>query len=315
MKRIGNIFYNTYDMNNLIAAEKKARKGKSHQHGVKLFDRDPKGNLLSLQYMLQNKTYRTSPYTTFILKEKKERLISRLPYFPDRIAHHAIMLPLKPMFMRTFTADTYSCIEKRGTHAEHRYIQRSFRKPQETMWALQLDVVKFFPNIHHDILKQLLRRKLKDRDMLWVLDEIIDSAPGLPIGNYLSQYLSNFYLSYFDHWVKEQLRAPYYLRFCDDLGLFHWSKDVLHEWKEAIKKYLWEKLNLVVRWSIFPIEACGFNMLGYINFQTHSRIRKTTKQNFARMLATDPNPQSIFSYMGLLKHASCNNLTKILLTT
>jgi RNA-directed DNA polymerase len=128
----------------------------------------------------------------------------RLPYFPDRITHHAVMNILEPIFMQLFTSDTYSCIKKRGIHAAALAVKKALRNEPATRYCLKLDIKKFYPNIDHQVLKHLLRRKFKDEDLLWLLDEIIDSAPGLPIGNYLSQYFANFYLTYFDHWIKKQ---------------------------------------------------------------------------------------------------------------
>jgi RNA-directed DNA polymerase len=133
--------------------------------------------------MLLNKTYKTSPYTTFKVFEPKEREVFRLPYFPDRITHHAIMNILEPIFVSVFTNDTYSCIKGKGIHAAVESVKKALQDKSGTVYCLKLDIKKFYPNIDHDVLKQLLRRKIKDKDLLWLLDEIIDSAPGLPIGN------------------------------------------------------------------------------------------------------------------------------------
>jgi retron-type reverse transcriptase len=301
-------------MQTLELADKKARKGKGQQYGVQLFDRDREQNLLSLQHMLQTKTYRTSSYTNFVIKERKERLVSRLPYFPDRITHHAIMIPLKPIFLSTFTADTYSCIENRGIHAGAENMVRMLKDKEGTMYYAQLDVEKFFPSVDHEVLKNLLRKKIKDRDLLWLLDEIIDSAPGLPIGNYLSQYFSNFYLTYFDHWIKEEMKMPYYLRYCDDMIFMYRNKWKLQGLVNAIIDYLGRNLKLKIKpnWKIEPVR-CGIDALGYEFYHDHILIRKGIKQSFARMLSVRPNPQSIASYLGWLKHANCTNLSKKLL--
>src|SRR5690606_15310200 len=146
----------------------------------------------------------------FKVFEPKERLVYRLPYFPDRITHHAIMNVLEPIFVANLTTDTYSCIKGRGIHACANAVKKALKDVPSTKYCLKLDITKFYPSVDHEILKALLRRKFKDQDLLELLDEIIDSAPGLPIGNYLSQYLANFYLSYFDHWIKEKKRVKYY---------------------------------------------------------------------------------------------------------
>jgi retron-type reverse transcriptase len=280
-----------------------------------LHDENRESNLLALQQMLLNKTYRTSAYDIFKVYEPKERDVYRLPYFPDRITHHAVMNILEPIFVSVFTADTYSCIKKRGIHAAANAIKLALRDTPATQYCLKLDIKKYYPNINHDVLKQLLRRKIKDNDLLWLLDEIIDSAEGLPIGNYLSQYLANFYLTYFDHWMKEQKAVKYYFRYADDLVILANDKPYLHALLADIKQYLSERLLLTVKenYQLFPVAARGIDFVGYVFYHTHTRLCKTIKQNFARMLAADRNKASIASYQGWIKHCNGNHLIKNLL--
>jgi len=227
MKRINNLYEKIISIVNLQLADSIARKGKAKQPGVIQHDKNREANINQLHDMLMNKTYRTSEYTTFTIFEPKERIIFRLPYFPDRILHHAVMNILEPVFVSTFTADTYSCIKGKGIHAAARAVKRALKDVENTRYCLKLDVKKFYPSVDHDVLKQLLRRKIKDNDLLWLLDEIIDSTSGLPIGNYLSQYFANFYLTYFDHWMKENKRVKYYFRYADDLVILSDSKPLL----------------------------------------------------------------------------------------
>jgi len=190
----------------------------------------------------------------------------------------------------------------------------------ENGYCLQMDIKKFYPNVDHRILKQLLRKIIKDTDLLWLLDNIIDSAPGLPIGNYLSQYLANFYLSYFDHWIKEEKRVRHYFRYADDLVLLSGSKEDLHGLCREISAYLQEKLRLTVKSNhqVFLIAdhpkapGRGLDFLGYVFYRTHTRLRKFIKQNFARKVAMGINLASASSYCGWCKWASCNHLLKTL---
>lgn len=110
-----------------------------------------------------------------------------------------------------------------------------------------MDIKKFYPSVNHDILKAIIRKKIKDDDLLWLLDEIIDSADGVPIGNYLSQFFANLYMAYFDHWVKEELKVKYYYRYADDIVLLSDSKDQLRNWLLAIKVYLTNMLKLKLK--------------------------------------------------------------------
>jgi RNA-directed DNA polymerase len=199
MKRIGNLYEKFYSKENLILADQKARKGKRNQKGVKIFDQDKDAYLDKLHLMLKNKEYKTSAYTTFKIREPKERIIFRLPYFPDRIVHHAAMNQLEDMFVSTFTADTYSCIKGKGIKAASDALDKALVDVEGTQYCLKIDIKKFYPNINHDILKKLSRKKIKDKEFLELLDGTIDSAGGLPIGNFLSQFFANFYLTYFDH--------------------------------------------------------------------------------------------------------------------
>ena len=316
MKRIANIYEQITSLANLQEADQKAQKGKSTQYGVLLHNKNQEGNLLVLQDMLMNKTYRTSEYDIFTIHEPKERIVYRLPYFPDRITHHAIMNVLEPIFVSTFTADTYSCIKKRGIHLLLNNLRNDLNDIEGTQYCLKFDIKKFYPNIDHDVLKGLLRKKFKDQDLLWLLDEIIDSAPGLPIGNYLSQYLANFYLSYFDHWIKEQKQVKYYYRYADDIVILNANKSELHALLGEIKDYLKGlKLEVKENHQVFPVDVRGIDFVGYVFYHTHVKIRKQIKKNFARKLSKNPEHPSKASYLGWLGHCNAKHLTKKLITT
>ena len=128
MKRIGNLWERIISIENLELADKIARRGKSGQIGIKLHNKSRGQNILNLHELLRNGTYKTSEYFVFTIKEEKEREIYRLPYFPDRIVHHALMNILEPIFVSTFTADTYSCIKKRGIHGAFRNVRKALRQ-------------------------------------------------------------------------------------------------------------------------------------------------------------------------------------------
>jgi len=315
MKRINNLYEKIYSIENLQLADEIARKGKLKQPGVIGHDRNREANIQKLHKMLKDKTYKTSEYTTFTIFEPKERLIFRLPYYPDRITHHAVMNVLELIFVSVFTADTYSCIKGKGIHAAANAVKHALRDVPGTQYCLKLDIRKFYPNVDHKILKQLLRRKIKDNDLLWLLDEIIDSTDGLPIGNYLSQYFANFYLTYFDHWMKETLQVKYYFRYADDLVILSSSKPYLHQLLAEIRTYLKDRLKLTVKgnYQVFPVDVRGIDFVGYVFRHTHTLLRKSIKQNFARMLKTRRNAQSIASYNGWAAHCNSKNLMKKLL--
>lgn len=314
MKRIGNLYQQIVSVANLQLADKKARKGKATQPGVLQHDRNRQANILHLHKVLLDKEFRTSQYTRFTIFEPKEREIFRLPYYPDRIVHHAIMNVLEPVFMSVFTADTYSCIKRRGIHGAADAVKKALSDKPNTVYCLKIDIKKFYPSVDHDILKQLLRRKFKDADLLALLGEIIDSTEGLPIGNYLSQYFANYYLTGFDHWLKETERVKYYFRYADDIVILSGSKPYLHELLSKIRHYLQVNLKLQVKenYQVFPVESRGIDFVGYVFRHSHTRLRKTIKQNCARMVTSRNNSASRASYNGWLAHADCVNLKRTL---
>lgn len=315
MKRTGNLFERICSIDNLYAADATASRGKSKQPAVIAHQLVQDSNIWKLHNLLLNKQFRTSAYTQFKVYEPKERLVYRLPYYPDRIVHHAIMNVLEPIFVATFTTDTYSCIKGKGIHAAARAVQKALRDPENNKYCLKLDIHKFYPSVDHQVLKDLLRRKIKDQHLLELLDEIIDSADGLPIGNYLSQYFANFYLSYFDHWLKEELRVKYYFRYADDMVLLSSDKQYLHDILAKIRTHLDKNLKLVIKdnYQVFPVQARGIDFVGYVFYHTHTRLRKSIKQNFARKLANKCNSQTIASYNGWAKHCDSKHLLKKLL--
>ena len=232
MKRYGNIYDKICDMDNLRLAHQNAREDKLFYKEVKMVDSDPDKYLSMIREMLLNETYQVSEYTISIINDKgKERELAKLPYFPDRIIQWAIMLQVEDIFLKTFCSHTCSSIPGRGIKEAYMLTTKYMKDRINTKYCLKIDVSKFYPSINHDILKKMLRKKFKDKRLLSLFDKIIDSYPkqtGVPIGSYLSQYLANFYLAYFDHWLKEEMGVKYVVRFADDMVIYGASKQELH---------------------------------------------------------------------------------------
>lgn len=140
MKRYNNLFDKIVSLDNLYLADKKARRNKSNRKDIKEFDQNKEESLKKLQQDLINGTYKTSEYNTFIIREPKERLIFRLPYYPDRIVHHAVMNIMEPIWVSIFIKDTYSCIKHRGIHeALHKeYLWSLFEEMKQYIATLKL---------------------------------------------------------------------------------------------------------------------------------------------------------------------------------
>lgn len=138
-----------------------------------------------------------------------------------------------------------------------------------------LDIRKFYPSIDHEVLKGIIRKKIKDQKLLQLLDEIIDSAEGVPIGNYLSQFFANLYLTYFDHWLKEDKQVKYYFRYADDIVILHKDKEYLRELFEEMKQYLDTlKLTFKDNYQIFKVEDRGISFVGYVIRHDYTLVRK-----------------------------------------
>lgn len=338
MKRIGNLYDEIISIENLRLADMKARLGKTKSHGVRVHDKNKEANIAKLHESLKNGTFKTSRYHIFKIYEPKEREIYRLPYFPDRILHHAIMNVLEPIWVSVFNKNTYSCIVNRGIHKCANDLKKALKQdPEGTRYCLKIDIRKFYPSINHDVLKKVIRKKIKDKRLLALLDEIIESVSnndhplcggdalsdgkGVPIGNYLSQYFANLVLAYFDHWLKENKRVKYYFRYADDIVILAPDKESLHALLHEIRAYLkGYRLKVKKNYQVFPVESRGIDFLGYVFRHTHVLLRKSIKQRMCRRVAslnkrkrTLPRTaykQQICAWWGWCKHCDSINLIR-----
>lgn len=310
-------------MENIRLAHENAKKHKTKYEDVRIVDSNLEFYLKQIQEMLVKKTYKTSPYVTFKRNfNGKEREIFKLPYFPDRIVHHCIMQVIEPIWRRCLIRDTYSSIKGRGIEDGRKRILRAIKDEKNTKYCLKLDIHKFYPSINHNILKDVIRKKIKCRDTLQLLDSIIDSTKGVPIGNYLSQYFGNVYLCSLDHLLKEHYKVRYYYRYCDDLILFASEKGRLrYLLKKLINycKYL-KDLSVKSNYQIFPLSIRGLDFLGYRFFRHYILLRKRIVQNFKKKLVyvrknyKKMTPEKIIngimSYYGWMTHANSYNLMR-----
>lgn len=318
MKRFGHLIEKIADIENLKLADAHARRGKGYTDEIKEHDKHKEEDLKKLQQRLLEGTYQTSKYSTFKVYEPKERLIFKLPYFPDRVCHHAILNILEPIWVNTFISQTYACIKKRGIHKLLDDLRNDLKDREGTLYCLKLDVHKFYPSIDHAILKGLIRKKIKDKILLKVLDNIIDSSEGVPIGNYLSQFLGNLYLSPLDHYLKEVVKVHYYKRYCDDMILLSDSKEELQDWFHKIQEFLAEHLHLQLKpnYQIFLTDSRGIDFVGYKFYHSHILLRKSIKERIKKLIRNRTKIlrskflSSIGSYYGWLTHANCKHLAE-----
>jgi retron-type reverse transcriptase len=333
MKRYGNLFPQIAAFDNLLQAAKQAQRGKRYRESVLRFNQALEVELVRLERELRNKTYRPGAYTTFEIYEPKRRLISAAPY-RDRVVHHALCNVIAPIFERTFIADSYANRIGFGTH---RALRRFTKFLRSSRYVLLCDVKQYFPSIDHEILKTLVRRKIKCRDTLWLIDTIIDGSNpqdpalayfpgddlwtplarrrGLPIGNLTSQFFANVYLNGLDHVVKEKLGMSKYIRYVDDFALFADDLQPLAAARLAIEDYL-----ATLRLTIHPVKSQivatrhGANFVGFRILPDRVRVRVENVRRARRRLrrlqqayatgqiSRQQVTQSVRSWMAHLEH-------------
>ena len=322
MKRLSMLWPHIVAFDNLYRAWRKARKGKSHTAAVADFELGLEHHLLALQGELLNGIYQPGEYRLFTIYERKPRVIAAAP-FRDRVVHHALMNIIEPPLDRRFVFDCYACRTAKGTHAA---VDRYQHWACRYRYVLKLDVRQYFPSIDHEYLKAKLQARIKDRDAIALLDCIIDAGPnrdgkGIPIGNLTSQFFANLYLDDFDHWIKETLRAPAYLRYVDDMVLLGDDKRQLANWREHIRERLQhERLQLHPNKAHISPTRCGLNLLGYVVYPTHRRLRADNGYRFRRKLRSlarlyqqgvlvlaDIDP-SVQAWLGHAQHADTKGL-------
>lgn len=317
-KRLGHILEKVADFNNIELADINARKGK-HNPGIIKHDQNREVENIELSLDLMNGNFHTSAYKNKIIHEPKERLLYILPYFPDRVVHHAIMQVMEEQWIKIMISTTYACIRGRGIGKLYTDLKKALRNDSEgTKYCLKMDIHHFYPSINHKKLEKIIRKKLKDPLFLELLDEIIESADGVPIGNYLSQFFANLYLTYFDHWIKETLHVKYYFRYCDDMVILCNSKEELAELRVKIQDYLRNELDLELKknWQIFPVEDRGIDYCGFVFKYNHILIRSsikrrimgTVKRYMNHTISQETFDMKMTAYYGWMKRTNSKNL-------
>lgn len=317
---------------NLALASLRARKGKRWRPEVFAFELRREENLLELQRELDREEWRPGQYRDFYVDEPKRRLVSAAPY-RDRIVHHALCNVIEPLFDRTFIDDSFACRRGRGSHAAADRYQAFARRAR---YALQCDIARYFPSIRHDLLYDALAAKIDDPPTLRLIETIIRSRgdePGLwltgrsiPIGNLTSQFFANVYLNRFDHWLKEEVGARFYLRYVDDFIILGDDRSWLHGLIPRLETKLAE-FDLLLharKRQVFPVtEGCTF--MGYRIFPGHRRLTrdgvirarrrlKAAKQWFLRgRITADGLRARIMSWIGHAAHADTWGLRRSIL--
>jgi len=280
-------------------------------------------NIISLHSILVNYRYKHGGYHAFNISDPKPRSIHKASV-RDRLLHHAIYRILYPFFDKTFIPDSYSCRIKKGTHkALNRFRAFSYivsHNNTKTCWILKCDIRKFFASIDHKILLNILNSYIPDKQIIWLLQEIIESFSvksdiGLPLGNLTSQLFVNIYMNEFDQFVKHKLKMKYYIRYADDFVILSENKERLKGQIEPIKDFLKIKLKLELHpgKTYMQTLASGVDFLGWVNFPDHRVLRTVTRRRAFKRINTHHALETINSYFGLLSHGSTYKIREKLL--
>jgi retron-type reverse transcriptase len=228
-------FEDLISINNLLLAWQEFIKGKRNRKDVQEFSFNLMYNIIKLHKELKSKTYKHGGYETFTIQDPKPRSIHKAKV-KDRLVHHAVHRVLYPFFDKTFIPGSFSCRINKGTHKAVKrlyffnYI--SSKNNTKTAYVLKCDIKKFFDNISHDILIRILKQYIPDKDIIRLLEEVINSfhkkeRTGLPLRNLTSQLFVNVYMNNFDQYVKHRLKAEYYIRYADDFIILSYDKSFL----------------------------------------------------------------------------------------
>lgn len=289
VKRYGNLWERICSLENITKAYLESRKGKTTKPQVAKVDEDPMPYLEEVHRMLVNKTYRSGEYRAFTIHERgKDRVVYDIDYFPHRIVHWALMIVIKPILMDSIGYHSFAAMEGRGSHQALRKVQEYLRRdPDGTKYCFKMDIRKFFPSIKKDIMLRKIERKIKDEDVLWLCREIIFGFkdPGLPIGNYTSQYFANYYLSSVIRHMKQVFHCHYLVAYMDDIVILGSSKSWLRRVKKRMVLQLEENgLEMKRNWQIFPVDVRGVDFVGYRIFRNFTLLRNGTKRTMVRKM-------------------------------
>ena len=311
MNKIKNIYPKIIEKDNLYRSAYMASRGRRYRDTTADFNFYLEEEIGKLHEELSAKTYRHGNYCLFSIYEPKERKIAAAP-FKDRVVHHAVNDLVEPLIDQTFIYDSYACRKDKGTH---KAVDRAQNFLRANKFCFHGDIKKYFHSINHNLLKRILRMKIDDKDTLWLLDEIIDSAvavsgltgervseltsltrkpadaltskpTGLPIGNLTSQFFANLYLNEFDYFVKFELKIRYYLRYMDDFLIFGDNKEELKEIKGKIRQFLRDMLNLTLHEGKSQVYKTrnGIKFLGFRLYRNYRRLATENVRRFRKRL-------------------------------
>jgi len=281
MKRIGGLFEQILKLDNFLVAFHRAARGKRYRSEVRKFQKDLPDWLGSISERLSCGSFTFGRFHQFLIRDPKERIITA-PCFEERVVHHSIMNICEPVLDRWLIDDTFACRIKRGREAA---VARANRFCRSQPWCLKLDIRKYFDSISHDRLLDLLTRRFKEVSLHALFERIVRSFRGtqrlgLPIGSLMSQHFANFYLGWFDRYVKESLRVHGYVRYMDDMLFWGDDRRELRRVHRECGSFLGDELSLEFKPAQVQRVERGIGFLGCRLFPTHIELNRRSKQRW-----------------------------------
>ncbi|MDO5555176.1 MAG: reverse transcriptase/maturase family protein [Clostridia bacterium] len=328
-KTIRNEFYKYLSYDKLMEAHLKCQKGKKNRINVIKFNVKKEEYVQWLYEQIKNKKYKQGKYTTFYVREPKKRKIEAARYM-DRVVHRWIFDNfLEPAFLPQMIDTTYACIKGRGMHKAALDVQNAMKKCQKefgSYYILKMDVAKYFQSIDKDILMNIIKRKIKDLDLLELINQTIyygRDESGIPIGNLSSQLFANLYYNEADQFIKHKLKIRYYFRYMDDSIILLKNKEELKEVKRKIEEFIWEKLHLKFnnKTNIFKnkqgVNFCGYKINEYrmkIRDKGKRRIKKNIKKLKIKIkngeISSKDAKRYLCGHFGYIKYANTYNFIR-----
>lgn len=333
MKTYNNLFTGMLEPENVKRCFKVASKGKRSRSDVRRVMENLDSEVDKLIRILKNDTFHFRSFTTSVINsasERKERLIAKPKFRYDQVVHHILMSVFSPIVTRGLYEHVYGSIPGRGPHLGKKRLERWIRSyGNRRFYVFKSDIRHFYDSIDHDLLKERLRRVINDERYLKLLFTLIDSySPGLPKGFYTSQWLANFFLKDFDHYVKQELGARHYIRYMDDMVVLCPNKRELWKIRDGMEEYLRERLRLELKpnWAIYRFvdkndeNGRDIDFMGFRFFRKKTTLRKSNLKRIRRKAlrlskkrkrytrgegtgVTVHDAQSMLSYLGWTKHA------------
>ena len=315
-------FCDVISLENLLAAWREFKRGKTGKSDVAQFAFNLEDNLFALHGALRDGSWHPDSYEAFFVTDPKRRHIHKATV-RDRVVHQALFRKLYPIFEKTFIHDSYSSRVGKGTHAGVERLENFVRRVSinytKQVFALKCDV-RFFDSISHDVLLEIIGRRIHDLDMMRLVQGIVRSfetasGKGLPLGNVTSQLFANVYLNELDQFTKRELKVGYYVRYCDDFMILGETKEKLQRLIEVLRSFLQSRLLLTLHPNKVSIRTPeqGIDFLGYVILPHYRVLRPRTKKRIvaayarkARAVKTDEEKEFLksvlYSYKGVLIH-------------